>query len=113
MSQFVPSKDPNDIDFVFFIWCDKDGTNTGSATDTGQLQGATISSHTVTGSGVTIVSTVQTAVTVHGVTYAANTVVTAKVSGGTANTKAIATCHVVLSDTRELDMSVIIPIAEN
>ena len=114
MSQYVPSKDPNDIVFYYYIFCSRDGTNDGSATDTGVLQGATITSATVTpDAGLTLDTSNTAAVTIKGVSYAANTVVTAKFSGGTVPVDYDALCRVVLSDTRQLDRTIIIPVREN
>lgn len=109
----VPSKDPNAVDFYYFVWCDLDGTNDGGATDNGELQGATISTATVTGSGVTVDSSNKDAVTIQGVAYAANTIVTVKISGGTAETNATVHCRITTSDGRTLDQTIQIPIKEH
>ena len=111
MSQKAPAKDPNSVEPYFFVWCDRDGINTGAAADDGELQGATISSYTVTvPSGITKDSDNKSAVTVHGVTYDANTVVTVWLSGGTANTDYDILCRVVTSDSRTLDMTMTVPV---
>ncbi len=44
----LPPKDPNAVDFYHIVWCSEDGTNDGGASDTGELQGATISTTTWT-----------------------------------------------------------------
>lgn len=108
----VPSKDPNDIDPYFFVWCDRDGTNDGSASDDGKLQGATISSFTVTAvtSGITVDSSNKSAVSIRGVSYAASTVVTAWLSGGTAGTDYDILCRIVTSDGRTLDQTIRVPV---
>lgn len=110
----VASKDPNDIEPVFFVWCDEDGTNTGAAADTGRLQGATISSYTVTaGAGITKDSDNKAAVTIHGVSYAINTVVTVWLSGGTDNNSYDVLCRIVTSDGRTLDQTMVVPVRVN
>jgi len=107
----VPSKDPQNKEPYFFVWCDADGLNDGSINDHGELQGATISSYVVTvPSGITKDSDAKTAVTIHGVVYGVNTVVTVWLSGGTDNTNYDILCHVVLSDLRELDMTMRVPV---
>lgn len=116
MSQYVPSLDPNDTDCYFFVWCSRDGTNTGSATDTGELQGATISAATVTpATGLVLVSSNTDAVTIRGVAYAANTVVTAwfTAAAATVGVDYSATCHATFSDGRIKDMTIIIPVRQN
>lgn len=114
MSNYVPSKDPDNVEPYFFIWCSKTGLNDGSTTDTGELQGATISSYTVTpATGLTVDSDNKNAVTVAGITYAISTVVTAWLSGGTANTDYPLLCRIVTSDGRTLDMTMIVPVRSN
>ena len=101
-------KDPNDVDWRYFIWCDEDGTNDGSGSDDGKLQGETISSHSVSvsPSGELTVDTSNTdAVTIRGVSYDANTVVNARLSAGTANEDYTVTCQVVTSAGRTLERS--------
>lgn len=110
----VPSKDPNAVEPFFFVWCDEDGTNTGGDTDTGELQGATISSYTVTpGAGITKDSDNKAAVTIHGVSYAINTVVTVWLSGGTDNNSYDVLCRIVTSDGRTLDQTMVVPVRVN
>ena len=110
----VPSKDGNNVEPYFFIWCDRTGLNDGSASDNGELQGATISSFTVTaGSGLTLDSSNKNAVTIRGISYSANTVVTAWLSGGTDGTDYDVLCRVVLSDGRTLDQTIRVPVRTN
>jgi hypothetical protein len=112
--EYVPDKDPDNVEPYFFVWCDRDGTNTGSATDDGELQGATISSYTVTAAaGITKVSDNKLAVTIHGVAYAINTVVTVWLSGGTDGVDYQILCRVVTSDGRTLDKTMVIPVRAN
>lgn len=111
--KIVPSKDPNNVEPYFFIFCDEDGTNDGSASDTGELQGQTISSNTLTITGATKDSDNQDAVTIAGVSYDVNTVVTAWLSAGVAGVDATLQCRAVTSDARTLDATMIIPVVEN
>lgn len=106
----VPAKDPNNVEPFFFIWCDEDGTNDGSSSDGGELQGATISSYSVevVDGDVEIDSDNSDAVTVAGVDYSANTAVTVWLSGGTEKSQVL--CRVTLSDNRVLDETMIVPI---
>lgn len=111
MADYAPPKDPNSVEPYFFIWCDIDGTNTGGATDDGELQGATISTYTVTvASGITKDSDNKNAVTIRGVSYSANTVVTVWLSGGTDNTDYDISCRIVTSDSRTLDKTMTVPV---
>jgi hypothetical protein len=112
MSCNVLSKDPDSIEPYFFVWCSLDGTNDGSADDSGELQGATISSQTLTGTGVTVDSDNSNAVTLQGISYGVNTVSAAWLSAGTANTNATLHCQIVTSDSRTLEKSMTIPIRE-
>lgn len=107
----MKSKDPDNVEPYFIVWCGSDGVNTGGAADNGELQGATISSATWTvPTGITKVSDNTNGVSVHGVTYAINTVSTIWLSGGTANKEYTLTCRVVTSDGRTLDRSITIPV---
>jgi hypothetical protein len=114
MAIYAPKKDPDNVEPYFFVWCDEDGTNDGSSSDDGELQGATISSYTVTAeSGLTLDSDNKDAISIQGVSYSANTVVTAWVSGGTDNVDYTLHCRIVTSDSRTLDSTMIIPVQEN
>lgn len=113
MASLWPAKDPNSVEPYYIVWCSKDGTNTGSALDTGELQGATISSATWTvPSGLTKDSSNQAAVTIRGVNYAINTVTTIWLSGGTAGVDYEVHCRIVTSDARTLDRTVRVRVAE-
>ena len=108
----VPAKDPNSVEPYHFVWCSKDNTNDGGTSDTGELQSATISSYTVTVATGDVVkdSDNKNAVTIAGVSYDANTVVTAWLSGGTDNTEATLLCRIVTSDNRTLDKTMTIQV---
>lgn len=111
MSMKMVSKDPNNVEPYFLVWCDEDGVNNGSVSDNGELQGATIVTATWTvPTGITKVSSNQNAVTIGGVTYAANTVCTIWLSGGTAREEYLLTCRVTTSDGRTLDQSILVPV---
>jgi hypothetical protein len=110
--KYMPAKHPNNVEPYFFIWCDEAGTNVSG--DNGELQGATINtiaSLTVT-SGLTIASSNKNAVTIKGISYAANTVVTVWVSGGTDDTDYTLSCKITTSesDARTLEQAFIIPV---
>ena len=108
-------KDPNNVEPYFYLWCSQDGTNDGSASDTGELQGATISSFTATvvTSGITIDSSNKSAVSIRGVSYSASTVVTVWLSGGTDGTDYDILCRIVTSDGRTLDQTIRVPVRSN
>ena len=113
MADYVPEKDPNNIEPYHFIWCSKDGTNDGTTADTGELQGATISTATVTvttANGLTKDSSNQDAATIAGISYGANTLVTVWTSAGTDNTDDDVHCRITTSDSRTLDKTMIIPV---
>ena len=111
MASYVPPKDPNSIEPYFIVWCDNDGTNTGAGTDDGELQGATISTAAWTlPTGITKDSSNQNIVIIHGVSYAANTVCTIWLSGGTDNTDYDLLCRITTSDGRTLDKTITVPV---
>src|SRR3989304_698178 len=112
--KLMPSKDPNNVEPYFFIFCDKDtGINTGAAADKGELQGATISTRTVTApSGITKDSDSLAAVTIAGVSYAINTVVTVWLSSGVVGADYDIHCRIVTSDSRTLDKTMTVPVRE-
>lgn len=112
MPTYAPEKDPNNIEPYFFIWCDKKtGLNDGSTGDDGDLQGATISTKAITSpSGITVDSSSLAAVTIHGVSYAINTVVTVWLSGGTDGADYEISCRITTSDSRTLDKTMIVPV---
>ena len=86
MTKDLPPKDPDAIEPYFIVWCDEDGTNDGTANDSGELQGATIGTSGWTGdsaAGLTEDSEDTAAVTIAGIAYDVNTVATIWLSGGT------------------------------
>lgn len=106
-----PPKDPNSVEPYFVVWCDLDGTNSGAATDDGELQGATIATATWTvPTGITKDSSNQGAVTIRGVTYGVNTVCTIWLSGGTDGTDYELSVRITTSDSRTLDQTIVVPV---
>ena len=112
MTNSVPAKDPAGVDPYFFVFCDiETGLNDGSVNDDGDLQGATISTYALTiPNGITKDSDNKDAVTIHGVTYGANTVVTVWLSGGTVNTDYELVCVATLSDGRVSPKRMTVPV---
>ena len=112
MSVEFPSLDPNETDFRVLPFCSRDGTNDGTASDSGELQGATISSHTAVAvdSSITVNSSNLNSVSWQGVTFSANTAVTVWVTGGTIGTNGEVLIEVVTSDSRTLQQTMEIPI---
>lgn len=104
----LPAKDPNSVEPYWVVWCSEDGTNDGTASDTGELQGATIatSNWTITPSGLTEDSTSEAAITIQGTSYAINTVAQIFLSGGTANTDYQLTNRITTNDGRTLDKTI-------
>ena len=106
-----PEKDPLDTDIFHIVWCDETGINTGSPSDHGALQSATISTVTWTvPAGVTSSSNTIGAITIHGISYAASTVASIWLSGGTVDTDYTLTCKITTSDVRTLYKTAVLPI---
>ena len=109
----LPPKDPNAVDNYYIVWWSEDGTNDGSASDTGELQGATISTTEWTvPAGITKDSDTKGSVTMRGITYAANTVTTIVLSSGTAGTDYELLNRIETSDGRTLDKTITIRVRE-
>jgi hypothetical protein len=117
MQKILPSKDPDNVEPYFVIWCDKEtGINDGSKNDFGELQGSLISDVVwifPSGSELTKKSSNQDAVTIAGVDYSVNTVCTIWLEGGIANKDYRITCRITTEDGRILDKTIIIPVREN
>ena len=114
---YLPSKDPSAIEPYHIVWCSQDGTNDGTTSDSGELQGATISTGVdapvwteSTPTGITKVSQNQDAVTISGISYGVNTVCTIWLSGGTADTDYTLRCKIITSNGKTLYKSIIIPV---
>jgi len=103
MSQLLPTKDPDNVEPYFIVWCDDTGLNDGTKKDTGELQGATIETATWTvPTGIEEETTSEDAITIQGISYPDKTVTTIWLSGGTAKQNYSLTCLVTLSDGRSL-----------
>ena len=102
-------KDPNSVEPYHIIWCSADATNDASTNDTGELQGATISTTTwVVPTGITKSSDNKEQITIQGVTYAASTTTTIWLSGGTAFQDYEVVNRITTSDSRTLDQTLVI-----
>jgi hypothetical protein len=111
MVDIMIAKDPNSVEPYFIVWCSENNTNDGTTNDTGELQGATIATANWTlPAGITEDSSNTGAVTIAGITYAANTVATIWLSGGTDGENYILLCRITTSDGRTLDKSIEIPV---
>jgi hypothetical protein len=111
MTSFI--KDPNAVETFTVVWCSKDNTNDGSATDTGELQGETISTITeVVATGITLDSSNKNSTSIQGVTYAADTVHNLVLSGGTAGTDYDIVSRITTSGGRTLDKTITIMVRE-
>jgi len=109
----LPPKDPNAVEPYHIVWCSKDGTNDGTTSDTGELQGATISTSAWTvPSGITEDSSATGAITIAGISYGVNTVSTIWLSGGTDNYVYELSCRIVTSDIRTLDKTICIRVQD-
>ena len=108
----LPPKDPNAVDFYHIVWCSEDGTNDASASDTGELQGATISTSGWTVTGITADSNTTAAVSMRGITYAVNTVATIVLSSGTAGTDYELLNRIDTSDGRILDKTITVRVRQ-
>jgi len=121
MPTILPSKDPDNVEPYFVIWCDKEtGINDGSKQDHGELQGATINPDGVEWIMPDLdppelikVSSNQYAITIAGIEYAVDTVCTIWLSGGEDKKEYYLTCRITTSDGRTLDKTVIIPVKDN
>lgn len=109
------NKDPNDVKPFHVIWGSlSDATNDGSSSDTGELQGATISSQAWTvPDGITKDSESLAEQTIRGVTYAINTIATITLSSGVVGTDYDILNRVTLSDGRVLDKTFTVTVREN
>jgi hypothetical protein len=118
MPTTLPSKDPNNVEPYFVIWCDKEtGLNDGSKNDHGELQGATILTTEWFIPEIEIPELVkkssnQDAVTISGIDYDVDTVCTIWLTGGIDNKDYRLICRITTSDERTLDKTIVIPVKE-
>ena len=111
LNEFV--KDPDSVEPFHVVWCSLDNTNDGSNTDTGELQGETISTSTWTvPSGITKDSDSKGAVTIQAIVYAVDTVATIWLSSGVAGTDYALTNKVVTSGGRTLEHTILIKVRD-
>jgi hypothetical protein len=102
-------KDPNSVETFTVVWCSKDNTNDGTANDTGDLQGETIS--TIAAQmpvGLTLDSENKNSTSIKGTTYAVDTVHNMVMSSGVVNTDYTVISRITTSGGRTLDKSIII-----
>ena len=113
MSLNVFLKDPDSVEPFHIVWCSQDNTNDGSSSDTGELQGETISTSSWTiPAGITKDSDNKNGITIAGVTYVADTVATVWLSGGTAGTDYALVNQIVTSGGRTLDHTILIKVRD-
>lgn len=106
-------KDPDAVETFTVVWCSKDNTNDGSASDTGELQGETLSTAAAQmPSGITLNSENKNQTTIQGITYAINTCHNLVISGGTAGTDYDITSRVTTSGGRTLDKTITIKVRQ-
>jgi len=108
----VDPMDTGDVDYRHVAWCDKDSTNDGTTSDTGKLQGATISTSAWTlDTGLAESSENTNSVTIDGITYDANTVATILIDvDSDASGILLAKNTITTSDGRTLNHTLAIPI---
>jgi hypothetical protein len=106
--------DPDDTGIIYtIVWCDKDGTNDGTANDDGELQGETISTIAeVVPAGLTKVSANKNSTTIRGTVYGISTVHNIVLSGGTAGVDYTVVSRVTTSGSRKMDKSIILKVRE-
>ena len=111
----MPDKHPDSIEPYFIVWCDIDAKNDGSTTDDGELQGAEIATcEWILPDGIESIDDNIDAVTINAVDYAANTVSTIWLSGGSSGSEYRLTCIITTDETpvRTLAKTIIIPVWE-
>ena len=102
-------KDPNSVETFTVVWCSKSNLNDGSASDTGTLQGATLSTAAASvPTGLTLDSENKTSVVIRGTTYDASTCHNITLSSGSLGTDYDVVSRVTTSDGRTLDKTITI-----
>lgn len=113
MPELLPTKDPDNVEPYFIVWCDESGLNDGGKKDNGELQGATIVTATWTvPTGIEKETTSEAPITIQGIDYLDKTVTTIWLSGGTAKQRYSLTCLITASDGRTLSGSIVVPVGE-
>jgi hypothetical protein len=106
-------KDPNSVETFTVVWCSKDNTNDGSASDSGDLQGETLSTVAATvPTGLTLDAENKNSIAIQGTTYAISTCHNMTLSGGTAGTSYAVVSRVTTSGGRTLDKTITIECRE-
>ncbi len=102
-------KDPNSVETFTVVYASKSNLNDGTASDSGELQGETISTAVATvPAGITLDSDNQNQTAIQGVTYAINTVHNIVLSSGTAGTDYAILSRITTSGNRTLDKTITI-----
>ena len=106
-------KDPASVEPFFVVWCSPNNTNDGSSTDSGELQGETISASDWTISPVTLSPLTEdsedsAAITIQGIAYGINTVATIWLSGGLVDTDYTLVNDIETSGSRTLEHTITI-----
>ncbi len=103
-------KDPADVRTYYIVWCDRDNTNDGSSSDSGELQSETVTTSTWTvATGITKDSdAIAGATTLRSVSYDASTVTTITLSSGTADTDYDLVNKIVTSGSRTIERTITI-----
>ncbi len=102
LEPFVYKKAVADETTFWWVWCDRDAQNDNELNDKGFLKGRTISTvdtPTVTGITVNTLAVNSETQKYKGITYPIGTLVSGKISGGTAGTSYTIPCVVTLSDS--------------
>ena len=111
MSSF--KKDQHSVETFSIIWASKSNLNNGSASDSGELQGETISTITeLVPSGITLDSSNKNSTSIQGITYAIDTVHNMVLSGGSAGTDYDIVSRITTSGGRTLDKTITIKVRE-
>lgn len=106
--KIMPPIDPDDRDPYFFRLCDPSGTN--EAGDDGILQGATIDSYTLVSTSITVDDDNSSSVTIGGISYPVDTVITAWLQDGVEDADATVRASITLSDGRVRNRTMVIPV---
>ena len=102
-------KDPDSVEPFYVVWCSPNNTNDGGTSDSGRLQGETITTSDWTlPTGITEDSEGQASVIIQGVTYAINTVATIWLSSGVNGTDYDLVNEIVTSGGRTLNHTITI-----
>ena len=110
----APTKDPNDLEPYYVVWCDPLGINNGLEDDNGELQGDTIVNSTwaISPAAELLEDSNNTdAITIRGINYPLNTVATVWLKNGNSGTTYEVTNQVVTANGRQRSFTLSIPVA--